>query len=257
MKQRQLSREITDYDDEQTIWRYLDWPKFCDLVLSKHIVFCRVDNLRKVDPFEGAPPAPVHGRMVTTAIDVAEIIKADPHELNRETMEEERRHYYINCWHRSEHESAAMWSLYSAHNMGIAVKSTIGRMRKVFEKADGIESYKPGRSHEKIAFLCGCVRYIDYATYETDDILMSEFFFLKRKSYRHEDEFRFLLWQPDEKEITNNISIKISKLDGLFEGIYVHPFAPEWYAGVIQRVLGASEVECVIKPSELLIEPLN
>ena len=38
------------------------------------------------------------------------------------------KHVGVSCWHMSTCESAAMWSLYSKTNEGIAIRSTVGRL---------------------------------------------------------------------------------------------------------------------------------
>src|SRR5258706_406031 len=40
-----------------------------------------------------------------------------------------RKNYCVNCWHVNEGESAAMWDLY-ANSKGIAIRSTVGRLKK-------------------------------------------------------------------------------------------------------------------------------
>jgi hypothetical protein len=36
--------------------------------------------------------------------------------------------YFVNCWHMNEHESAAMWRLYSQADEAICVQSTFARL---------------------------------------------------------------------------------------------------------------------------------
>jgi hypothetical protein len=59
-----------------------------------------------------------------------------------------RRYTYLNCWHASEHESAAMWGLYQGDGRGVAVKSTFNRL------INSLQS-------ERLIY-AGMVRYIDY-----------------------------------------------------------------------------------------------
>ena len=44
----------------------------------------------------------------------------------------------VSCWHESEHESDAMWKLYSASGQGIAIESTIGQLRTCFGNREGL-----------------------------------------------------------------------------------------------------------------------
>jgi len=39
----------------------------------------------------------------------------------------------LNCWHRAEYESDAMWKLYAGQSKGIGLCSTPDRMRRCFQ----------------------------------------------------------------------------------------------------------------------------
>src|SRR5262249_36502984 len=87
----------------------------------------------------------------------------------------------LNCWHVNPYESAAMWKLYASNEEGVAIKSTVRRLK------DSLSSYAPD------VFL-GAVSYIDYGK---DLIYRGNPFgnlfcaFLhKRRSFEHEQELR-------------------------------------------------------------------
>jgi hypothetical protein len=61
-----------------------------------------------------------------------------------------------NCWCLNEHESAALWKLFSTTNYGIAIQSTVERFARSFD-------YYP-----KHKVVIGEVQYIDYAA---DDVI--------------------------------------------------------------------------------------
>ena len=53
----------------------------------------------------------------------------------------------INCWHKNEHESVAMWKLYSSWSEGVAIQTTVSKLKRIDERAD---------------YVIGRVRYLDY-----------------------------------------------------------------------------------------------
>src|ERR1700683_846222 len=59
-----------------------------------------------------------------------------------------RRFTYLNCWHISQHESAAMWGLYQRDGRGIAVRSTFERLTKSIQGDQSV--------------YVGMVHYVDY-----------------------------------------------------------------------------------------------
>lgn len=93
------------------IWRYLDLARFLDLLTSSQIYFSRIDKFE--DPYEGFVPAN------------DDYLKGIAHLFNYIN-----KFYYANCWHINENESAAMWKLYLDSRNGIAIQSTVNRLKK-------------------------------------------------------------------------------------------------------------------------------
>jgi len=113
-----------------------------------------------------------------------------------------RRHYFnfirktrfAWCWFHSYRESAAMWSVYGSQ--GVAIKSTVGKICKVFENT--------GRD-----FIYGRMTYVDYRSgistefnpeRKSDYRLLLRPFFLKRKEYESEQEVRFVTSGADRSK---------------------------------------------------------
>jgi hypothetical protein len=97
-----------------------------------------------------------------------------------------RKTRFAWCWFSSWRESAAMWKVYG--NQGVAVQSTVGRLRKVLETT--------GRD-----FLFGAITYVDYKGGMSAELdlgnsankeLLLRPFLLKRKEYQSESEVRFV-----------------------------------------------------------------
>ena len=78
-----------------------------------------------------------------------------------------------------------MWKIYTSNALGIAVKTSVGRLSKCFVKKpnDFFERYEP--RIEK-------VEYIDYTSHEKDYESFDRFIH-KQKAYRYEKEIRLLM----------------------------------------------------------------
>jgi hypothetical protein len=134
---------------EIKIWRYMDLSKF---------VFAAADRLG--DPFEGSTTklqyefreyALAH-RHDDPSLSFWRII-SDERLRDFFTKEAERKRRwpsfcYINSWHMNEHESAAMWRLYSKSDEAICIQTTFKRL------AEQLPDYVSA----------GEVNYIDYET---------------------------------------------------------------------------------------------
>lgn len=223
------------------IWRYLDFTKFISLLNKEALYFRRSDKLE--DPFEGSLPLPnflLRNRELTY-----DFPKANQSELIREiSLDAEvfKKLIFINCWHISKHESAAMWKAYLKSEEGVAIQSTFHRL---------IESFSIDR--EYIQYI-GKVSYIDYDSEKARPHNNAYAPFLhKRKSFEYEKELRVLLKPPIyeigqgevrelfgvrniEKWQNTGFEIRVD-LDKLIDRIYVSPKAEDWFKKVVESVL--------------------
>src|SRR2546429_8668857 len=103
---------ITPIPDSPTarIWRYMDFGKLVSMLANGALYFPVVASLG--DELEAARPRLPIG---STAKD---------QRIAWRSWAQWRCICFVNCWHRSPVESAAMWKIYSARNQSIAIKST-------------------------------------------------------------------------------------------------------------------------------------
>jgi len=47
-----------------------------------------------------------------------------------------RQSVYINCWHRNQDDSAAMWALYGKSDCAVALTTTVGQLSDTLREAD-------------------------------------------------------------------------------------------------------------------------
>lgn len=123
------------------LWRYTTIEQFLNLLVTQSLWFTRVDQFP--DKTEGLLPAKYYD------VDfVEQQYRSGPRKrwpkrfgprwqaeqfVSRNKLETRHRiQYAVNCWHRSETESEALWKLYAAAGKGIAVRTTLPRLRKSF-----------------------------------------------------------------------------------------------------------------------------
>lgn len=220
--------------DDTKIWRFMDFEKLLHLLISKKMYFTRSDMFE--DPFEG---------MISRA-NVAlrpEVYKDSGLPLKIFTLSDEhslrvRKFTFINCWHMNDYESAGMWTMYSS-NKGIAIQSTIGRLKKSL------------KATTKRIYLSD-VTYIDYETDWMPEGNIYYPFIHKRKSFDHEREIRAIYldynWSKEQELTGINIDID---LHDLIEKVYIAPHAKEWFAEIVIAVIKKYDFEFDIKQSDL------
>jgi hypothetical protein len=90
----------------------------------------------------------------------------------------------VSCWHENEHESDAMWKLYSASGQGIAIESTVEQLRTSLGSLQGLQIDR--------------VRYMDFDRDPIEKGHRHYGLFIKRKSFEHEKELRATILLPEE-----------------------------------------------------------
>lgn len=237
--------EIEKPNDEDRIWRHMDFTKFVSLLHSSALHFTRVDKLE--DPFEGSFPR-VNVRLRSKRFKGN--MPPKDIKLLSEFYKQFVKHTFVSCWHLSKYQSAAMWKLYLQSNEGIAIRSTFGKLK---------ESLKKYKDHD---VYIGKVNYIRY----TKDLIPEGSLFLyfhKRMSFEHEKELRAVIqafsydkegdidWSKSPHGSGLNVSVN---LNILIERIVLAPFCPSWQMEVVKSVLNKYDLKKPVSRSLLYVK---
>lgn len=242
------------------IWRYMDFTKFVSMLDSNSLYFSRSDLLG--DSFEGSFPRqnvllrPIVYKEIEDRYKERKLHMVSPATGEKMTFLEFQSYMYewlrkwtfISCWHMNEHESAALWKIYSSSHEAIAVQSRYDLLRKNIPSD----------------IFIGEVMYIDY-----DNAIIPENntmwqFVHKRTSFSHERELRALI--QDLPVESNSIPIgKINDVSGkniavnlelLIENVYISPSSQNWFRYVVDSVMKKYGLEKEIRTSSLDAGPL-
>lgn len=211
---------------EATLWRYLDFTKFVSLLERSALFFSRADKLG--DPFEGSLSK------VNLNTPPAFALNFPGYYLERRQTiwMDYRRYITVNCWHWSEYESAAMWSVYAREQYGIAIRTDFKRLCDSFT--------------DEVDIFVGRIHYADYdRTVIPEENLLSAYLH-KRKSFEHEREVRAVIMEvpmvedkailrpsPDIPEYGRYCTVNLGTL---IKQVVVSPLAPEWFADLVGSV---------------------
>jgi hypothetical protein len=193
----------------------MDFTKYVAMLEKRALYFCRSDLLG--DPFEGTVTRKTREEMDAFYKD-DKLVKA-----YRGAIRALRESTYVSCWHCAEHESAAMWKLYSKSDEAIAIQSTFARLE------DGLPE----------SILVGLVQYVDYD--HTVIPANNGFwpFVHKRQSFSHEQEvravFQDLALASGSAPRPRGRSVDVQPED-LIEEVYVAPNSADWYSSLVRDV---------------------
>ena len=126
---------------EEKVWRYMSFSRFLWLLQKKQLWLTRADLLG--DPWEIS----LAGDQLAHVISRHPIAPLQSQHVTRETAIQRpdriirmwRRRTFVSCWSASEHESHALWSIYCRSIEGVAVQTTLARLR---ESVGGLPVYR-------------------------------------------------------------------------------------------------------------------
>jgi hypothetical protein len=236
-----------------SVWRYMDLAKFLSMLDRRCLFFARATLLG--DAFEGSSTKAMVSQRefvrANRATDPSLVAFKDLPETFftlGDTYKRLVESYLISCWHMNEHESAAMWKLYSTSNEAVCIQSTYRRLRQCLPECVFI----------------GEVSYINYETdgFSSDNVL--NFIMHKRLSFAHERELRAVFWHRAKSPDTQPYNAKVEPsglamevdLSALIERVYVSPTAAPWFAKLVEAMTAKCGFEFPVSQSVLAESPL-
>ena len=234
-------------NDDDIIWRYLDFTKFVSMLDKRALFFIRADKLD--DTFEGSFSK---GNIKLRPIVYGDKIPKDVLSKLSNIWKENRKYMLINSWHISRYESAAMWKLYLKSNEGVAIKSTFKRL------CDSFNNY----TDDVISI--GKIKYIDYENEWIPEGNSFYPFLHKRKSFEYEQELRAILHRLPLKEdeivlgeelFECGLNVPV-ELDILVEKIFLSPTAPGWFYELVKSIANKFNFDKEIVQSNLNEDPV-
>lgn len=243
---------LTTPPDHEVIWRYLDLPKLASMLHKRSLHFTRLDALE--DKFEGMMPRAVvqaerkYDREVKRgrALVGRTATKAPSSKAGRKAAA-------VSCWHRSEHESMAMWKTYGPVEFGVAIRSSVGGLKTAFSAVPA----------ERRIFIAQ-VTYLDFEADMPIDAWLTVLnrVFWKQKAFESERELRCAVFQGQHGHgggfhVLGKGGLDLAvNLDVLVDEIVVSPAAAPWYVETVRAVVEGFGVGAdKVRPSKLSVDP--
>lgn len=226
------------------LWRYIGFTKFVSLLDKQALFLARADKLG--DPFEGS----------LSKLNVAlqpHLYKDIPMEARRSLAyfrENMPRFVLISCWHSGDHESAAMWRLYSGERDGIAIRTDVEAFTQSFLGEEDVH--------------IGKVRYQDYENELVPERNMFSAYLTKRKGFEHEREVRALYFKIPSTDKKIDYSSDICDIGLYFDvniatlvkEIVVAPYAEDWFLELVQSVASRYNLKAPVRRSAFAESPV-
>lgn len=226
---------------DSRVWRYLNFTQLMSILERKSIWFSNISNFN--DPYEGTIPRKNIQNEIERIADESDT-DVDTARLVHEMVLSGNKYNesgLVNCWNKSEYESAALWEQYIEASEGVAISTSVERLKKSIED-------------NTIDLTFGEVKYINYETERIPDGILPTFYH-KRKSFQHENEYRisFLPQSEDGTPVGEYVSINV---DTLIDKLYLAPTTQSWFSNQVREVLETYDVDCELVQSDINSDPV-
>src|SRR5690554_5603800 len=210
--------------DNTTIFRYMEFTKFMDLLENKKLFFCNSDYFE--DGYEGIMPDGFYNKWTCSQRNSHKKVSAVINEVVKA---------YINCWNVGENESYALWKIYTAYNSGVAIKSTVGRLKEALcneeieiYKVEYIKTFDDLSEDKEPPFY---YRVTNSTPQLQINKRVKEVY--KLDSYSYENEIRAVyIDNSNDKGISFDVDLNI-----LINEIYISPFSSDWFYDLIRKII--------------------
>lgn len=231
--------------DDQTIWRFLTFAQFVDLLDGKSLYFARVDTLE--DPYGGLSDETAFATrtLPEELMRLAEQTVAEPPRTgrlerwwsrkNRETQQDSLintiRNYrpapvvWANCWHAVGPDDVSVWKMYAAAGKTIAIRTTLAKLRAAIKAAP------------EFSLTVRMVRYADAAALK-DFADPLERALAKSQALHSEREVRAVLTRAacGKECLGRGVRVGVD-VSSVIEDIAVSPAAGGWLGDLARRVM--------------------
>jgi len=216
-KNIKISDELTD---TTVIWRYCSLEKFFSLIFNEEIYFSKICDL--IDEYEGSLPAE-YGTFYCTSKLIGG--KSNSYKSLRDNRKQDLLHLeqwpkdalkvFVNCWTKHKGESYALWRIYTNINSGIAIKSTVGRLKTAVVLDGNILNISP----------------LDYKPNKNKIFELDTIVTRKKGFYEFENEVRLFVKSDNE-----SLKFKVNIYE-LISEIILSPLMPAYTKDIVKAII--------------------
>lgn len=214
-----IHRDIDTPNDATVVWHYFTLPKFLGLLDASALYFSRQDQFD--DSAEGHLSQWDRKYLSQNEGSLADFLESDRVGC-----------YFANCWTMSPSDEYVLWNTYASLVDGIAIKSSIGRLKNALPESDARSIYISG------------VNYYDdikESTFKASGGIINRLAlgFSKRSYFRAEKEVRLLFHDNDARlddKSPRGLLFSV-ELNTLIEEIYVAPNSYQWFEKAVSHLM--------------------
>ena len=226
---------------DSRVWRYLNFTQLMSILERKSIWFSNISNFN--DPYEGTIPRKNIEDEIQKIIDESGVDRQTAKNIHQVVTSGNKYNVngFVNCWNKSEYESAALWEQYIEASEGVAISTSVERLERSLEDSN-------------INLTFGEVKYINYDMARIPDGILPTFYH-KRLSFQHENEYRISFIHDSEENPPVGKYVDVN-VDTLIDKLYLAPTTQDWFSDQVAEVLNTYDVDCELVKSDINSDPV-
>jgi len=223
----------TDLKKSIVLRRYVDLPKFLDLLHSRCLYLRRADGF--ADRLEGALFPGLRASMN------AAHARGAAHENADDFYRKARTGFYVSCWAIGAKDNMALWQLYGGAKTSVALTTTVGRL------VDLALSWNVNTELRRVDYV-DHRRVSNYAIMGYADVLK-----FKNEAFAYENELRLIVPKMGKEWKQNPVGLRlpIASLDTFVRSIVLAPEAEPWFIEAIRGLCSKYDLNAPIRQSAL------
>jgi hypothetical protein len=248
------------FDEDQYLFKYIDIHKLIYLLYSENLFFSPLSYFD--DPLEGISQEALnsnHANIIQQCNDNDDnqhnkILQDDEKAVSYNSyLEKVQKQLFASCWFLGTRESLAMWENYS-NNDSVAL-----RFKPDYLCNHMISNFTNLEDPNFDLMAHGKVEYFKLSPLDPNDETLKNSHhkfpgFIKDLSYKHEEEFRFLLMQQHMKKQYSFFEFSPGPLKELDFDIITHPYMEDWKFKNIQTILSNLKLANKLQKSAIPIK---
>lgn len=230
-----------DLEKNDQLWRYINLHQLLYFLNTETIFFAPLSSFE--DPLEG---------FSKKNLNAVEGEQPAEQKFNHRDLQEQQQLMYASCWFLGDSESMAMWETHSNPDSVALQFNARSLIDLILRNAENFQS------DDFTELTYGKVDYTKLFQLNNQEFEKHnhEFVgFLKDKSYKHEEEFRFIVTQSAElKKEFRGFDLPAGSLRELDFYIFTHPKMESWKHKNLHKVLQSFSLEKKLKRSQVVVK---
>jgi hypothetical protein len=223
-----VARSYLDDPADLQVWRYMDIEKLLSILLDQALFFTSTRTIASDDWFEGQFTADE-----LAALGLDPIVFKEIEEKYHATLLSQ---LFFNCWHMNNTESDAMWKIYVNGNGGVAIASTVARLKQSFRNSP--EDISLG----KITYAVGT--HGDHVDHPVRRYMR------KKPAFSHEQEARLIFFDQNKSHLGRPGVLIPVDVKVLIEQVVISPKAEAWFLSLTKNVVAKLGYDIKVVPSD-------